>query len=192
MPTGYTYLINDKPDLTFKEFALTCTRAFGACLDQRDDPMDVKPKKKELDVSYHTDSIAEIKKRKPPTKAEFNKYVYKKITDTYKSIQEKKDLKSRYESMLAKVNNWNIPSSDHDGLKKFMISQIESSIEFDCSTNYEEERLKSIKELTYSQYKKDIKESDVNGLKYHTEKIEEEIKSVKLANDWIDKLYKSL
>ena len=192
MPTGYTYLINDKPDLTFKEFALTCARAFGACLDQRDDPMDVKPKKKELDISYHTDSIKEIKKQKTPTKSEFNKYVSKTVADTNKSIQDKKDLKSRYTNMLNKVNAWNIPSVEHDGLKKFMISQIESSIEFDCSTNYEEDRLKSIKELTYSQYKKDIKESNANGLKYHTEQIEKETKSVKSANDWIDKLYKSL
>ena len=44
MPTGYTAIIEDKPGLTLREFALRCARGMGACIMQRDDNMDEPPK----------------------------------------------------------------------------------------------------------------------------------------------------
>ena len=40
MPSGYTNKIKD--DISFEEFALSCARAFGACVEMRDDPGDAK------------------------------------------------------------------------------------------------------------------------------------------------------
>ncbi len=44
MPSGYTENIYYGKKVAFKDFALGCARAFGACVMQRDDPADVKPK----------------------------------------------------------------------------------------------------------------------------------------------------
>jgi len=40
MPTGYTAEIYEgEKEVTFEKFALTCARAFGACITIRDEPM---------------------------------------------------------------------------------------------------------------------------------------------------------
>ena len=44
MPTGYTADIYEGNDVSFRDFALKCARAFGACIEQRDDDANDKPK----------------------------------------------------------------------------------------------------------------------------------------------------
>lgn len=44
MPTGYTAIIEERADLSFRDFALRCARGMCACVMQRDDPMDELPK----------------------------------------------------------------------------------------------------------------------------------------------------
>ena len=59
MATGYTHSI--KNDITFEQFALLCARAFGACIEMRDDPTDKPiPKKFKVD-SYHAKELKEAK-----------------------------------------------------------------------------------------------------------------------------------
>ena len=55
MPTGYTSIIEDKPGLTLREFALRCARGMGACIMQRDDDMDEPPKAPEPS-DYHLEA----------------------------------------------------------------------------------------------------------------------------------------
>ena len=74
MPSGYTENIYYGKEVTFKDFALGCARAFGACVMQRDDPADVKPKIMP-EESYHTEKLKELKKFKKPTKAQFDSYI---------------------------------------------------------------------------------------------------------------------
>ena len=59
MPTGYTSKIAD--NISFRDFVLTCAGAFGACVEQRDNDMNEKPKLKKLDVSYHQNAIKAAK-----------------------------------------------------------------------------------------------------------------------------------
>ena len=51
MPTGYTTDIYNGKDVTFKDFALKCARAFGACIHQREDNIDDLPKLKKHDTA---------------------------------------------------------------------------------------------------------------------------------------------
>ncbi|MBO6267553.1 MAG: hypothetical protein J6N19_00245, partial [Clostridium sp.] len=39
MPTGYTCFIEDGKITTAKGFLLLCARAFGACIEMRDEPL---------------------------------------------------------------------------------------------------------------------------------------------------------
>ena len=74
MPSGYTENIYYGKEVAFKDFALGCARAFGACVMQRDDPADEKPKIMP-EESYHTEELKKLKKFKKPTKDQFESYV---------------------------------------------------------------------------------------------------------------------
>lgn len=52
MPTGYTEIIERKPDLTLREFVLRCARAMGACVMQRDEGLDSPPRIDPPDTHY--------------------------------------------------------------------------------------------------------------------------------------------
>jgi hypothetical protein len=93
--------------------------------------------------------------------------------------------------MLKKVNNWIPPSTEHDGLKKFMIEQIAESIKWDCSTSYYEEGLSREKE-SFEEYYTDKLKSLEEDIKYHEEKYNEDVERTNKANQWIEDLYNSL
>jgi hypothetical protein len=59
MPTGYTYNIKD--GISFKEYAMNCAKAFGACISMRDEPNKEIPNEFKPS-SYHEDRVVEIQK----------------------------------------------------------------------------------------------------------------------------------
>lgn len=199
MPTGYTSNIYNNKNVTFDDFVLQCARAFGACIMQRDDSMSDPPKKQEVDT-YHLDRYhAAVEKLevflKIPKKkkiAELKLEIARKNKEiAANNIKRKKEtdaLKTRYLEMLQKVIQWTPPTPDHEGLKKFMIEQLNSSIEFDCSYSYTEQLINESPSQYYdtlvSRMKKDIT--------YHEEGYAAEVKCVNSRNKWIDNLYNSL
>ena len=198
MPTGYTSEIGTKDNLTFKEFTLKCARAFGACLHQRDDASDVLPQKQEVD-KYHIDelnsAIKKLKILKKTTKKVLRRIMERDFLKRNKelliSIEKTHALQNKYKLMLKKVNNWIPPSTEHDGLKKFMIEQIAESIKWDCSTSYQEEGLSREKE-SFEEYYTDKLKSLEKDIKYHEEKYNEDVERTNKANQWIEDLYNSL
>jgi len=194
MPSGYTANIYDGKDVSFKDFALSCARAFGACIHQRDDNANDKPKLREKDNndSYHIRRLNEAKKWIKPTNAEFDAYVVKQTAYYNEQIDKQNKLKIRYENMLKQAKNWNPPSSEHEGLKRFMIEQLNNSMEFDCSFDYYEQELEKLKNLTYEEYVKDMRDSNKRDIKYHTEELKKDADRDDKANKWITDLYKSL
>ncbi|MEB9419887.1 hypothetical protein [Bacillus cereus group sp. BfR-BA-01318] len=42
MPSGYTYIIEDREKVSGSEFILRCARQFGALITMRDEPMDAE------------------------------------------------------------------------------------------------------------------------------------------------------
>ena len=140
MPTGYTAAIAEGKPVTFPEFVLTCARAFGACIDMRDDPLNAPIPQKFEPSDYHTKAHnAAAKKVKAfQTKgndalmSEFEKDWSDKLAYHRKRVAETAEKRGRYEDMLVKVAAWNPPTPDHDELKKFMESQLRESIKFDC------------------------------------------------------------
>lgn len=193
MPTGYTADIYDGKDISFSDFALKCARAFGACIEQRDDDPNDKPKliEKTKD-NYHIKKIEKSKKWKKPTKAEFDAYVKNQTAYYNEQIDKQNKLKASYQKMLDKVNDWTPPTSEHEGLKKFMIEQLTNSLEFDCSNDYYQRELNNIKQLTYNQYVKDMRDSNKRDIEYHTNELKKDNERVDTRNEWISALYKSL
>jgi len=180
MPTGYTACIGD--GVSFEEFVLGCARAFGACVTMRDDPSD-KPIPDRFEPSdYYSkgivranDRIEELKKMSTAEAEAGARAEYEKeLQDKEEGIRRDNELRSKYAAMLSKVEAWRPPTTDHKELKKFMIDQIEGSIDFDCGGDYwvkkspvllsaqrwlEKELTKAMKDLAYYT-KENIKENE--------------------------------
>ena len=142
--------------------------------------------------NYHIKKIEKAKKWKKPTKAEFDAYVKKQIDYCNEQNEKQLKLKASYQKMLDKVNDWTPPTSEHEGLKKFMIEQLTNSLEFDCSNDYYQRELNNIKQLTYNQYVKNMRASNKRDIEYHTNELKKDNERVDNRNAWISALYKSL
>lgn len=149
MPTSYTATI--EKGISFPEFAMNCARNFGALISMRDDPMDTEIPDEFPPDEYYKNKIihleSEIKELEKKSLPELDSLMLNEFNNEVKSLKQyiEKDssLLQKYESMLAKVEQWNPPTVDHEELKNFMISQIWDSIKFDCNQNYWEEKLKN-------------------------------------------------
>jgi hypothetical protein len=189
MPSGYTSDIYNGKEVTFKDFALGCARAFGACVMQRDDPADVKPKIMP-EESYHTEKLKNLGEFKKPTKDQFDSYVKETIADYEKSIKEKNELKKRYSDMLEKAKNWQPPTKEHEGLKAFMIEQLADSSSFDCGVSFYETA--SFSAMTYEDYAAKKLAEHNRSIEYHKEYEAKDLNNIKQRNKWIKDLYNSL
>ena len=194
MPSGYTSDIADGKDVSFNDFALKCARAFGACIEQRDDNANDKPKliERNNEDNYHLEELEKAKMWKSPTKEEFDDYVTKQSAYYNEQIDKRNKLKIRYQQMLDKANAWNPPTKGHTGLKQFMIDQLSESLKNDCKPDYYESELSKIESYTYEDVVSDMRDSNKRDIEYHTEQLKKDNKRVEGCNEWISALYKSL
>lgn len=194
MPTGYTAGVQDGTIKTFREFALRCARAMGACITQREDAWDVLPK--EAIVSDHhllagaaaSDELAAFTALSAYDMSVKCGAVYDIVMRQYAENKERAaEQKARYVAMLVQVRAWQPPTKDHEGLKAFMVEQLESSIKWDCGgCDVKPERVpvgvwrdEKVRQLT----------ADVA---YHAKKHAEEVERVAARNRWIRDLYESV
>lgn len=145
MPTGYTAAIKD--GITFERFLLDCARAFGACIELRDEPGGGEQIPERFEPSdYHIKALTEERAALAAvlamTPAECERAAAKAYDDAETNrvmrLQEKAELRAAYETMLEKARKWTPPTDSHRGLREFMVSQIVESIRFDCGTSYYE------------------------------------------------------
>ncbi len=198
MPTGYVSEIYDNKPITFEKFVLRCARAFGACIEQRDDSMEVKPSLRKAS-DYHEKSLKSAeetlkklrKSKKSELKTEFEKYKKTRIEETNNYLF-RKDLENRYKKMINSVEGWIPPTEEHKGLQDFMISQLNDSIKYDCNLDYYKEDLKGVENLNFEKWLNSRIEGEERKIIYHKEEYEKELKSIEKSNDWIIKLYESL
>ena len=193
MPSGYTAAIAN--DISFKEFVMNCARAFGACIELRDSPNKEIPERF-YPSDYHLKEIERITKDieelEALSEAELTKRCEEEYIESEKSrldtIEKKNLLLEKYNKMLNKVHSWNV-SSEYDGLKNFMIKQIEESIHWDCDVSYYSTPKEKIECYTWYTEKKDTL---TRMIEYHEKEYEEEVKRVEERNQWIKGLRNSL
>ena len=146
MPTGYTAKIADGID--FRTYAMDCARAFGACVTMRDDPGggDMIPEKFEPS-DWHAERLREARAERDrlaalsPAEVDAAAALAWEEAEEYrlKRLNEKRELRSKYEAMLAEVNSWEPPTDEHAQFRDFMRDQITQSFDFDCGGSYGEE-----------------------------------------------------
>jgi hypothetical protein len=200
MPTGYTsHIINDtltKPS----DFALICARAFGACIHQRDDSLNTEIKIPESEIEDYDKNLKEAQgklkrliKYTNEQKVRFGEKMKKKQVNFYKAEIKKADqTRKKLEKVREWAANWVPPTSEHHGLKKFMLEQIDSTIDFDGKPDYYKGELKSaLNKSPMDFYKKEL-ESAQQSINYYKEEKENEIKRVNERADWIKVLLESV
>ena len=140
MPTGYTADVQDGKVTDFRTFARRCARAMGALIGLRDEPMDAPIPGEFAPSSYNEQGLAKAKTRlaeldamTPGEAVAACEQANKEATQQERESQERTAItRSRYEWMLEKARAWAPPTASHEGLKTFMVEQLEESIKFDC------------------------------------------------------------
>lgn len=198
MPTGYTEAI--QRGISFNDFVMRCARAMGACVMMRDDPMD-KPIPERFEPSdYHTKKLKEIEEElsmlrsMSPEQMDAAALIAYEAEINYarEGLKKNTEILAKYKEMLRMVRAWNPPTSDHDGLKQFMIDQITSSINFDCSSGYYTEKISTAKRLSGQEWKDEKEKKLLKDMAYHTKEKTDEIYRTESRNEWIKALRESL
>ena len=193
MPTGYTDKIYN--GIEFEDFVLSCSRGFGALIHMRDHGMNAEITLPETG-GYHVKGLnkARVELNKV-TKISLEEAAVEaeKEYDSVVAYRMKRDLSQMEKriqllDMLVKVDAWTPPTSDHTGLKEFMVKQINETIRGDCETWAEDPVvLKEPQEWLDSrlaQYHRDID--------YHMEHLEEDRVRNEKRQAWIINLFESL
>jgi hypothetical protein len=193
MPTGYTHSISE--GISFEKFTLNCAKAFGALISIRDEPSDAPIPTEIKPSDYNLKALkkaqADLKKYESMKLSEAKLLCQKQYDDELKRIQESElknaKLKTDYELMLSKVKKWIPPTPEHEGLKKFMIEQIETSIQWDCGHERSKPKKQSPEQWLFAK-----KKQAINDIDYHTKGHNEEVQRCAERTKWIQDLIKSL
>lgn len=196
MPTGYTAAILEDPNLTFKDFALTCARAFGALISLRDEPLDTPIPDSLQENDYYANRLDEAKK----ALAHLMSLTYEQIAAAAKADyattceryaelrEERRNNRLKLEAMLAKVEAWTPPTADHIQLKSFMIEQINSTIGFDGSDSFYNDPAEPTPQEWFNETKAKLE----RDIEYNTEQQRNESVRTAERNAWIKALRESL
>jgi hypothetical protein len=192
MPTGYTAIIEEKPDLTFREFALRCARAMGACIMQRDSPIDELPKAPEPSDYYEKSKrtaeakLVELRGLTVEGKRALWQADCERIgRENADSITKAKESERRYSRMRAMVEGWTPPTKDHEGFRKFMLDQIDAS-----SSDWKPYTVE-LAPTPGDWYAKQVEAAEWS-LKYSIEHAADEIRRTNGRKAWIEALYASV
>lgn len=193
MPTGYTEAIGR--GVSFKEFVLLCARGMGALITMRDDPWDAPIPDEFKPSDYHQKELVKAQDRLTILNSLSLAAADKMVQDAYMdalrshedSRQKNRELESKYREMLRRVEAWEPPTPDHQGLKKFMMEQINQSIDFDCGYNPKRPTLKSPQDWLTEE-----KGNALRDIEYHTREKEAEERRSAERTKWVQALKKSL
>lgn len=199
MPSGYTSDLYEGKPQTFEQFVLSCARAFGALIMMRDEPWDATIPEKFEPSDYHDRALAEAEQRlervvsmsQDDLAAELRTEGLKRHRMIRESQVKARAVRERCEAMLAEVEAWTPPTSDHDGLKKFMREQLEETIRFDGDER-DYYSLYALLPDDPREYRQQQIEKAKRDIAYHTDERRKEIERTESRNAWVAALRESL
>lgn len=191
MPTGCTAAIAD--DISFEKFVWNCARAFGALVMLRDDQNAPIPEKFEPSTCYSQwadearAQIAALEALSGDELAIAVSGAHEAATAEWRKRETEKDaLRNKYNAMLAQVVQWEPPTSEHQGLKTFMVEQIRQSIDWDCAPT------PAPTNLDPATWKASHLEFHRRALARHEQSQVDEIERAKERAEWVKALRESL
>jgi chromosome segregation ATPase len=193
MPTGYTSVVCER-DISFNEFTWRCARAFGALISMRDASLHANiPDKLPVDDSFH---VAELKKAqtrlKTLKKTSLDVAEARAKRDYAAALKAKKehikrvsDVRARLDAMREQVDSWQPPSKEHEGLKTFMLQQLDETIKYDGTVS---EYYDKVKPQTGEEWLEMALGHAQRDIEYHTQHLAEDRKRADEHQQWIDQL----
>lgn len=135
MPTGYTYKLVNQGQ-SFPEFSMRCARAFSALAHMMDQPMDAPIPDVFKPSDYYTkalqeaqETLAHLERMTPQQAVAYGDAKRREEIEMTNAPPAKQVAeRARLYAMQTQVNAWIPPSSDHDSLKRFMLDQINISL----------------------------------------------------------------
>lgn len=135
MPTGFTEVLRDEPNTSFRDFVLRCARAFDYCVRQRDEPLSTPPPEVVEPNNYHLNAMRDSEERLRELKgmtlehAEATLEAERAAMIAWQAVEDDKQaaFNASVDRMIASVNAWRPPTAEHDGLREFMLEQLRSS-----------------------------------------------------------------
>jgi|GEM_PF-828459 len=203
MPTGYTAGIIDGKTETFQDFVKLCMKAFGACVHMRDENIN-KEYEPRTPSDYHLKALEKAKEKLKQantfTDVELIDMRTKELEESKKSyieiIAKTKIVRAKLEEFLIKAIAFKAPTPDHNGLKKFMIEQLQTTIDLDGKTEYYDEALSEVemklKNIDAKQIRLSLIDNAKENIHYHLKAYKEEHKSCAKSNAWVEILLKAL
>lgn len=196
MPTGYTAAVADGTITDLKSFALQCARGMGALIAMRDEPWDAPIPERFEPSSYNADKLAEVQAELAALRAmspkEWEDAAHAEHQSRLASYEDWKrknaEQRERYDAMLAKVREW---TGAPEGLKPFMVEQLERGREFDCP----EDRKwygPSLEPITGEEWKAEREQELMRQSAYHAGEHQKEVDRTEGRNAWIAQLRASL
>lgn len=190
MPTGYTFGVGDGSISTLRQFALTCARGMGACINMRDDPNDaVIPERFEPRTEYYDKRLsvaralaASIPKMSADECDHAAQAAYDKALSGFQKYEaERAEENRRYQEMIAAVEAW---ETDAEGIKDFMLQQLGISV-----SDY---RGEAPKKLNGVEWKTEEMNRAAHDIGYLEEERAKEIARTEDRNRWLAALRASL
>ena len=197
MPTGYTADI--QKGITFRQFALGCARAFGACITLRDEPAGTPIPDEFTPDRYFVEALDRAKARlydlermTPDQIAAAAAEEYDDaVADREEDIAYRAALRQKYDAMLVQVEAWQPPTPEHENFKTFMREQIAESIKFDCG-EVEERYWPTPKRLTPRDWHMQAVAKAHEDIAYRTKELADEIQRCEQRTAWVRALRGSL
>lgn len=195
MPTGYTADI--AKGITFEQFAMDCARAFGATISMRDEPAGTPIPDEFKPSEYHNNAINSAKAELACLQKMSHADIEKAAADEHEKaeahrlqrISEVRALRAKYESMLTQAADWVPPSPEHEEMKSFMLQQISTSIDFDCSENY---YLEPSPRQSGQQWHASRVKIVTDNIEYHAKEHQKELERCAKRTEWVRLLRQSL
>jgi hypothetical protein len=204
MPTGYTAGIIDGKITTFEQFATQCSRAFGATIHMRDNPLD-SPYEPRTPSQYYVNSLQSQREKLEETKTmtdeaivqDFETLLKDSLEYHERELEKTKVNLGRLNSIMESAKSWVPPTEDHEGVRDYMIDQLEITIKADGDPSYHVNKIvQAKKELEEGIDPKVYREEKIKEIEdrisYYEGEVQKELERCKQSNDWMDKFLESI
>lgn len=198
MPTGYTQKLCEG-EQTFRDFLFTCARGMGACIALRDDALNENlPDDVGFSSDYHAkallkakDEVVRLSAMSEEERIVFGKNTIKReLKKAQSRLDETKATRDRLAAMTVQATEWTPPTKDHEGVKRFMLEQLKSTLDFDGDSRYAEREVAILKAKEPIRVWQEALASAKGNVAYNEEEQSKETKQNEARNEWV-KLLKS-
>jgi len=178
-------------------FVMGCARAFGALIDLRDSPSDAPIPDKFEPSNYNAKRLIESREKlamfKAMTGAEKASFGQAEKAADIQRIERwlEKDQASnvRLKDMAAQVQAWNPPTKEHQGLKDFMLQQLDVSKN---NVDYIQSLLSEALAKSAMTYYETALLNAAQDIDYHTDENAKEIERANERTEWVRQLKLSI